>query len=264
MCGSTRKFEPSVRYGIAIASTTNSKPQGGRGLRSIGGADSAVDRVTAEVRRAVLTGALAPGESFSISDLSAQLGVSHIPVREALRQLHSQGLIVMRPGRSAMVSPLNRSELQSIYRLRQLIEPELAARSVQAFTEQALTVMDELLAVYGEEDGDADQFWASHHELHVELIRPAASEWDMRVLEQLWHASDRYTRVVFDAQVMSPTEREERVKRHRGLLAAARSGSPDELRRAVQAHLSENEAACLARISALTESDQDLSDAPGR
>jgi DNA-binding GntR family transcriptional regulator len=246
-----------TRYGGDIASTSDSGAQRGRGLRSIGNADSAVDRVTAEIRRAVLTGALAPGASFSISDLSTQLGVSHIPVREALRQLHSQGLIVMRPGRSAIVSPLNRLEFQSIYRLRLLIEPDLAARSIP-FTEDALTFMDELLAVYCQEEGASDQFWDSHHELHVELIRPAASEWDLRVLEQLWHASDRYTRVVFDALVMTPAEREERHVRHRDLLVAARSGSSKALRQAVQAHLRDNEAACLARITSLTALDDEL------
>lgn len=185
--------------------------------------------------------------------------MSHIPVREALRQLHSQGLIVMRPGRSAIVSPLHRDELQSIYRLRLLIEPDLAARSVRRFTERSLAVMDELLALYGHEQGGSDQFWESHHALHVELIRPAASEWDLRLLEQLWHASDRYTRVVFDAQMMSAAQRAERVERHRGLLAAARSGSAKQLREAVQAHLRENEAACLERIPSLTEVDDELS-----
>ncbi len=49
--------------------------------------DSAVDRVTAWVRRSVLNGTMAPGSSFSITDLSEQLGVSAIPVREALRRL---------------------------------------------------------------------------------------------------------------------------------------------------------------------------------
>ena len=53
---------------------------------------SAVDLVTAEIRRAVLTGALPPGEQFSIRELARQLGVSHIPIREALRRLEGPGL----------------------------------------------------------------------------------------------------------------------------------------------------------------------------
>ena len=68
---------------------------------------SAVDRVTAWIRRSVLNGTLIPGSSFSITDLSEQLGVSAIPVRESLRRLDAQGLIQLRPGRSAIVKPLD-------------------------------------------------------------------------------------------------------------------------------------------------------------
>ena len=76
-------------------------------VRSVAAANSsAVDLVTSEIRRAVLTGALPAGEQFSIRDLAAQLGVSHIPIREALRRLESQGLIVLRQARSASVAPL--------------------------------------------------------------------------------------------------------------------------------------------------------------
>ena len=82
-------------------------------------------------------------------------------------------------------------------------------------------------------------------------MRPAASEWDLRILAQLSHASDRYTRVVFDTYAMSPDERARREAAHRTLLAAARSGSPAEIRTALSDHLSENEAACLERIATL-------------
>src|ERR1700749_3052644 len=84
--------------------------------------DSVVDRVTADVRRAVLSGTLPPGRTFSTAELSAPLGVSHIPVREALRRLDAQGLVVLRPGRKAMISPLNRDELRAIFPLRQVMQ----------------------------------------------------------------------------------------------------------------------------------------------
>src|ERR1700690_2158364 len=111
-------------------------------------ADSTVDRVPADVRRAVLSGALPPGRTFSTAELSAQLGVSHIPVREALRRLDAQGLVVLRPGRKAMISPLNRDELRSIFRLRQLIEPDLAARSVSLLRADDLGLATDLLNRY--------------------------------------------------------------------------------------------------------------------
>jgi DNA-binding GntR family transcriptional regulator len=215
------------------------------------GGDSTVDRVTADVRRAVLSGALPPGRSFSTAELSAQLGVSHIPVREALRRLDAQGLVVLRPGRKAMISALNREELRAIFRLRQLIEPDLAARSVSMLGHVDLKHADTLLGAYIHGADDIDELWESHHELHLALLRPAASEWDLRILSQLWHASDRYTRVVFDPYGVSASDRTARENAHRALLAAARSGSPAEIRRAVTEHLSDNEAACLEGIAAL-------------
>jgi DNA-binding GntR family transcriptional regulator len=223
---------------------------------AVAGRDSTVDRVTADVRRAVLSGALAPGRTFSTAELSAQLGVSHIPVREALRRLDAQGLVVLRPGRKAMISPLNRDELRAIFRLRQLIEPDLAARSVSMLRSDDLAHAERLLNDYIHGSQDTDELWDSHHELHLALLRPAASEWDLRILGQLWHASDRYTRVVFDPYAVSAPDRTVRENAHRALLAAARSGSPAEIRRAVTEHLSDNEAACLEGIATWASTSQ--------
>ncbi|MDX6739578.1 GntR family transcriptional regulator [Actinocorallia sp. A-T 12471] len=218
-------------------------------------ADSAVEKVAAQVRRSVLSGALPPGQKFSIAELSAQLGVSHIPVREALRRLEAQGLIVLRPGRSAMVSPLDRDELRAIFRLRQMLEPDLAARSCSMLTDDDFAEAERLLSLYvGEESDitdDADYLWTLHHDLHMVYLRPAATEWDLRILTQLWNACDRYTRVVFDTYAVPSHNRKSREVAHRALYAAARSGSPAEIRRAISEHLSNNEAACLSGIAAL-------------
>src|SRR6201996_7083934 len=148
---------------------TEASSAGGRPLPSAVSGDSTVDRVTAGVRRAVLRGALAPGRTFSTAELSTQLGVSHIPVREALRRLDAQGLVVLRPGRKAMISPLNRDELRAIFRLRQLIEPDLAARSVSMLRAGDLTHAERLLNDYIHGAQDIDELWESHHELHLAL-----------------------------------------------------------------------------------------------
>ena len=89
---------------------------------------TAAEQVTKEIRRAILSGALRPEQEFSLRAIAAQLNVSFIPVREALRALEFEGLVISRPGRSAMVAPLSAEDLHSIYRLRRQIEPEIAAR----------------------------------------------------------------------------------------------------------------------------------------
>ena len=111
---------------------------------------SAVDLVTAEIRRAVLTGALPPGEQFSIRELARQLGVSHIPIREALRRLEGQGLVILTQARSATVAPLSAADLTAIYRLRLRIEPELAGRSAALATPDWVADLGAALAESGE------------------------------------------------------------------------------------------------------------------
>ena len=214
--------------------------------------NSAVDRVTAEVRRLVLNGSMAPGYSFSIADLSDRLRVSAIPVREALRRLDAQGLILLRPGRSAIVNPLDVDELRGIYRLRRAIEPDLAARSCHLLGPSDRDRLDDLLEAYGQPRDDAEELWRIHHDLHLGLLQPAASSWDLRILSQLWHASDRYTRIVFETYNVSDTERKRRYDAHRILVEASRSLSPFEIRTALTSHLMDNEATCLVGISTFT------------
>lgn len=210
---------------------------------------SAVQRATAAVRRAIATGMLAPGTTFSLTELSEQLGMSSIPVREALVRLDAQGLIVLRPGKSAMVAALDASEVRAIYRLRRMLEPSLAARSCNRISVDAFARLDALVAAYGDATLDADERWQVHRDLHLALLSPAASEWDLRILEQLWHASARYTRLVYDTSPARTEEYARRANEHRVLVEAARSGSPREVREAVEEHLAEKEADCLVSIT---------------
>ena len=210
---------------------------------------SAVQRATAAVRRAIAAGMFAPGSTFSLTELSDQLGMSSIPMREALVRLDAQGLIVLRPGRSAMVAELDATELRSIYRLRRMLERSLAARSCNRISAEAFARLDALVAEYAKSTLDADERWQVHRDLHIELLSPAASEWDLRILEQLWHASARYTRLVYDTSAPRKEEYARRAEEHRVLVAAARSGSPREVREAVDGHLVEKEADCLVSIN---------------
>ncbi len=211
---------------------------------------SAVDLVLHEIRRSILSGDLPPGQPFTVPALTEQLGVSHVPVREALRQLEAQGLIVLSPSRSAIVTPLDPDDLRAIYRLRMTVEPELAALSAR---DRSTDDVDELarLVRLTFETVPREDFWDPHREFHTALIGPAASEWDLRLLRPLWDASERYTRLVFDP-VDEPEEfaaRRERV--HEDLVDAARSRDPERVREELRHHLEANMTTMLDRMSAV-------------
>ena len=202
---------------------------------------SLVDQVTQEVKSAILAGTLKPGGGFSIVELSQRLGVSHIPVREALRHLEGEGLVTLRPGRSAVVTPLTVEELQEIYRLRLDIEVNLAARAAKLYDDDDLADAERLcafLASRSEGNSVARPYWEAHHDLHWALLRPAAGAQTQRILERLWQAVERYTRLIYEAYPVSPDYARDR---HVELVEAAKRRSAPEMRRLWTAHLTVNE-----------------------
>ncbi|MDL5156177.1 GntR family transcriptional regulator [Actinomycetospora termitidis] len=223
----------------------------GRGVRSVASRKaSAVDLVLHEIRRSILSGELPPGRPFTVPALTEQLGVSHVPVREALRQLEAQGLIVLSPSRSALVTPLDPDDLRAIYRLRITVEPELAALSAPDRSDAEIADLDDMVrATFDHVLGEA--FWQPHRDFHAALIEPAASLWDRRMLAPLWDASERYTRLVFDPVDAPESFARRRAHAHDELVDAARSRDPERVRAAVREHLEDNLATMLARMDGI-------------
>ena len=167
---------------------------------------SVVEQVTAEIRRSILSGALAPGQEFSLREIANMLAVSFIPVREALRSLESEGLIVTRPGRSAVVAPLDLADLHAIYRLRRVLEPEIARRACGLLSDAQLDSLEHDAAQFGREDLGIDEIYDAHHDFHFALLEPAATTWDARMLNTLWRAAERYIRIGFGRLDTDPSE----------------------------------------------------------
>jgi DNA-binding GntR family transcriptional regulator len=200
---------------------------------------SGLDLVLHEIRRSILSGELPPGRPFTVPALTEQLGVSHVPVREALRQLEAQGLITLSPSRSPIVTPLDPDDLRGIYRLRITVGPELAALRPPAATDAEIDELDDMVRATSHQVlGKA--FWEPHRSFHAALIAPAASGWDRRMLAPLWDASERYTRLVFDPVEAPESFAAHRAHAHGGLVAAARSRDPEDMRAAVSQHLENN------------------------
>src|SRR5262245_26158964 len=79
-------------------------------------------RVTDRIRDLILSGELAPGSRIRQEALAEKFGTSRIPVREALRRLESEGLVILVPNSSAWVAKLDLRECIEIYRIRERIE----------------------------------------------------------------------------------------------------------------------------------------------
>lgn len=96
------------------------------------------------LRAAVMDGTLPGGARLVQSDLAQQLGVSTTPVREALRDLATEGLVVLDPHRGAVVRSLDIEEVRELYELRMTLEPLMVRRVAAAMTDERLDRAAEL------------------------------------------------------------------------------------------------------------------------
>jgi DNA-binding GntR family transcriptional regulator len=210
---------------------------------------SVVDEVTEEIARSIRSGSLRPGQEFSLREIAGQLGVSFIPVREALRRLEGQGLLVTRRNRSAIVAPLDADDLHAIYRLRRQIEPDLAAAACRTLADADYAQLETFLDMFADESLGIDDIYDAHHFFHIELLRPAASSWDLRILETLWRAAERYVRFAFGRLDPDPAEHRRRAAVHADIIDSFRSRDARAVRRAVLHHLAENEEIAMEAIA---------------
>ena len=184
---------------------------------------SVVDTVTDRLRRALLAGDIKPGERIKVAELEKSFGVSHIPIREALRRLEAEGLIVALPQRAAVAAGVDLDDLSGLYDLRRIIECAVIERAVPSMTDEQVervrAALDELESVVA--DHDAPRFWELHSDFHRALLEPGSTAWIQRVLDQLWLASQRYVRLFVSKTV------EDAMRDHRELLAfsEARDGA---------------------------------------
>ena len=112
------------------------------------------ERIHRDIRRAIITGHLRPGERLAIQELAQQYGISVSPVRDALQMLSQEGLITIKPRSGYFVTSLTLKQLRDMLDLREILELAAIERAVERIT--ALQV-DDLAGVHAGYTGDDDE-----------------------------------------------------------------------------------------------------------
>lgn len=118
--------------------------------------------VTTILRQAILKGDLKQGEHLVQAELAEQLGVSRMPVREALKTLEMEGLIVLEPHKGAVVRSFTVDDIDEIYEIRAMLEPFTLKKSIPKLTSDNLNELKSL---------HEKMVDTTNHEEYVELNR---------------------------------------------------------------------------------------------
>lgn len=141
------------------------------------------------LRDAIVGGTLRPGEPIKTEDIAKDLGVSRMPVREALHRLEVEGLVVMRPYRGIVVAPLTTEGVRHAYELMAVIEGLAARKATDHIPDKTLNGLASLIDQMDEARrlGDYPAYSALNHKFHSEIYEWYDSDRAYEIIHNLWN-----------------------------------------------------------------------------
>jgi GntR family transcriptional repressor for pyruvate dehydrogenase complex len=228
------------------------------------GQEALYKRIAAHVRQLIETKQLRPGERLPAErDLARMLGVSRVPIREAMRTLAAQGLVEIRRGQGMFVASNSvdatvdelttallkqRDVLTELFAVRRLLEPASAQWAAARRAPEHIARLEGLLADIADagerEPPDYETIGARDTQLHVEIAVASGNRVLLRIMQAIQdlHEQQLETSLRYRDRV------HETVKDHSRIVRAIAAGDPVEARTAMLDHLTNGEDATMARI----------------
>lgn len=151
------------------------------------------DRVFEIVREQILKGQLPKGEPIRQDALATELGISKIPLREALARLEQEGLLINHPNRGYYVQAMSRDQVDEIYALRLSIEPQAAAYASGVATDDDRAVaMRAFTALDTAAHSNLPDVAVRNREFHIALVEPGRKVLTTQLVERLAVLAERY------------------------------------------------------------------------
>lgn len=186
------------------------------------------------IREMILSGELAPEARLIIDDLSAELGVSPIPVREALQQLQSEGLVNIEPYVGARVAEMHQESIEEIFALLEATEVISGRAACVHMTDEDFDDIEALLTRMDASLDDLDLWSEQNVALHQLICERAKTPITGTLMQQIvdhWNRLRRlYLKEVFKGRV------EAAQKDHWALLEALRTRDPKQVETVVEDH----------------------------
>ncbi len=202
------------------------------------------------IRDDIVSGALRFGERITMDALASRYGVSHMPVREALRELQGEGLVQIEPNRGARVRSIDNDFLENLFEIRTALEVMMARRAAMRCTprdiETLLAIQDTLEQHIA--TGDYASVVAENHRFHQAINRRASNSDALPIIDKHWtllaalwrhygYGHDRFTGVAND---------------HRHLISALAAHDQEAAAVIMGAHTTKAKLALMARVQAQT------------
>ena len=182
---------------------------------------TAQQAILAELRRLIVTGQLRPGQKIVQDSLAAQLGVSRVPLREALKILEGEGHVTYSAHQGYAVTKLSLSDLLEVYRIREILEAEAVSVAVPQMSCEDIDRLEEAErdVQAGAAAADLTAMTVANRRFHFALIEACALPRLVWLIGLLWDATEVYRSVYYNQE----RNREIVATEHQALVAAVKA-----------------------------------------
>jgi len=191
--------------------------------------------IVSRIRKMIQKGILVRGQKVNEKDLCESLGVSRTPVREALRQLTSEGLIQLIPHKGAFVSQPCIEEISDLFEVMSVLEGTCARLAATRMKEKDLhrieALQEELETHYQNRDHEA--YLKTNHVFHVFIQELTGN----RVLNDVINGLRQKILLYRQRQLYQPERFDQSIQEHRNLLGAFRTRDPESAESLMKHHL---------------------------
>ena len=182
------------------------------------------EKIVESIREAIIRGHLKAGERVAESEIAERLGISRTPVREAFRQLESEGFLTVTPRRGAVVSPITEKDVLEFYQLKSILEGHAARIATGRLSDRDIRRMEELnnqLEDYARK-GDPKACYRVHNEFHEVFLRACGNEKLYKLVQNLVQQFQRFR---ISLSVSGKLDRS--IEQHRAIVRAFEARDPD-------------------------------------
>ena len=217
-----------------------------------------VTLVADELRRRIMAGAIPEGQQLRQEALAADLGVSRIPVREALRQLEAEGFVSIASHRGAVVSKLSLDEIAELFELRIRLECWLLGLAVPQMRgsdlEEAEAALETMIS-----NRKIENWGQLNWQFHAALYGPSGRTATLRILRRISENMDRYIRL----QISLTSGQLKAHREHKQLLQLCRAGNVSRAVATLEEHIVDVRDGLMRQLKAAVKSDSSGKTASG-
>lgn len=204
------------------------------------------EEVAELLRARIFSHELAPGSWVDEQAIAVSLGISRTPLREALKVLASEGLVILKPRRGCYVAELSEQDLDEVFPVMALLEGRCTFEATRRITAKDLIHLDEIHQDLerGAAAGDADRFFAANDAFHSAIHDIAGNGW----LKHLIDDTRKVIKLTRRHSLAVEGRIEQSLDEHREILAALHKKDPDLAAQRMHDHMLSGRAA-LSRLS---------------